>query len=472
MPFKKVGKVFKSGMYSVARTTVGQKLLSMGDKVLTILDECLQWSLPLPEKTEEKNGEPCGKTELKRPLPWIIFLPTLVVLRITRLALNFSVYILSMEPYEPAHMLLMIRSAQRRLNESRCRALKEPRSQKGSPEKNRRQLLREATKSLAKSLRLTLSTLSCLDSELKKSPSPPPIQIRVSSMFDDQLKLSSGKCILDTNTAVGTGNSSKKQKTEVTEINLSSEGDNLEEDEKFEDKLQRYANESSEDDPDFVLQNSDSQTNDEEDESSDSGDSITEAEIADIKNDQADMEDHYGVWERVGRHSLKKKLDDEVHYDVDVEGLLTDIALRNYEMKTRQQGNNLMPVIETEVPETQADKVAPPTNGTGKDGEAAYYSPASWKSVSPEISMPSRNLAYNFEHEAKTEDLNNDSIVSKTVDKADGDPTISTVDEASGEISNGHLKNKRQTTSHSSKHHHHQHRHKNKRDSHSGRKRK
>ncbi|XP_023246965.1 uncharacterized protein LOC106642631 isoform X3 [Copidosoma floridanum] len=419
MPFKKVGKVFKSGMYSVARTTVGQKLLSMGDKVLTILDECLQWSLPLPEKTEEKNGEPCGKTELKRPLPWIIFLPTLVVLRITRLALNFSVYILSMEPYEPAHMLLMIRSAQRRLNESRCRALKEPRSQKGSPE-----------------------------------------------------KLSSGKCILDTNTAVGTGNSSKKQKTEVTEINLSSEGDNLEEDEKFEDKLQRYANESSEDDPDFVLQNSDSQTNDEEDESSDSGDSITEAEIADIKNDQADMEDHYGVWERVGRHSLKKKLDDEVHYDVDVEGLLTDIALRNYEMKTRQQGNNLMPVIETEVPETQADKVAPPTNGTGKDGEAAYYSPASWKSVSPEISMPSRNLAYNFEHEAKTEDLNNDSIVSKTVDKADGDPTISTVDEASGEISNGHLKNKRQTTSHSSKHHHHQHRHKNKRDSHSGRKRK
>ncbi|XP_023246964.1 uncharacterized protein LOC106642631 isoform X2 [Copidosoma floridanum] len=421
MPFKKVGKVFKSGMYSVARTTVGQKLLSMGDKVLTILDECLQWSLPLPEKTEEKNGEPCGKTELKRPLPWIIFLPTLVVLRITRLALNFSVYILSMEPYEPAHMLLMIRSAQRRLNESRCRALKEPRSQKGSPEK---------------------------------------------------LKLSSGKCILDTNTAVGTGNSSKKQKTEVTEINLSSEGDNLEEDEKFEDKLQRYANESSEDDPDFVLQNSDSQTNDEEDESSDSGDSITEAEIADIKNDQADMEDHYGVWERVGRHSLKKKLDDEVHYDVDVEGLLTDIALRNYEMKTRQQGNNLMPVIETEVPETQADKVAPPTNGTGKDGEAAYYSPASWKSVSPEISMPSRNLAYNFEHEAKTEDLNNDSIVSKTVDKADGDPTISTVDEASGEISNGHLKNKRQTTSHSSKHHHHQHRHKNKRDSHSGRKRK
>ena len=45
------------------------------------------------DKTEE-SGKIFGKLELVRPLPWLLFLPGLVILRIIRVGLNVGAYIL------------------------------------------------------------------------------------------------------------------------------------------------------------------------------------------------------------------------------------------------------------------------------------------------------------------------------------------------------------------------------------------
>ena len=57
--------------------------------------------------------------------------------------------------------------------------------------------MKEASKSLAKTIRLTLSTLSSLDSGSKTSSSPPPTKIRVSNILDSVRYFLSFLCLLE-----------------------------------------------------------------------------------------------------------------------------------------------------------------------------------------------------------------------------------------------------------------------------------
>lgn len=130
-----------NGVESAAQMSVGQAILKMVDKVMWIIEKSVQWSLPAPEavtgksnvsyliekvfaiptfyhgifynflqmvekKFTEENGKSFGKPELVRPLPWIIFLPTILMLRLFRASINTVAVVFGYPAVEPSDMVI------------------------------------------------------------------------------------------------------------------------------------------------------------------------------------------------------------------------------------------------------------------------------------------------------------------------------------------------------------------------------
>ncbi|XP_076644840.1 uncharacterized protein LOC143354546 [Halictus rubicundus] len=156
----------ESMFITMSQTFVGMPLLKLIDYFLYVAEKSSQWSLPANEISAEDNGKVFGKIELVRPLPWILFIPGLVILRIIRGGLNVGAFILGYPRVEAIEMVKFLQKSRRRLRAIHLKAAKSS---------------RRRDKILIKSIRLSLSTLFCLDSS-KLSPSPPPIKICLSGL--------------------------------------------------------------------------------------------------------------------------------------------------------------------------------------------------------------------------------------------------------------------------------------------------
>ncbi|XP_076172421.1 uncharacterized protein LOC143149163 isoform X2 [Ptiloglossa arizonensis] len=169
----------KSVVNTALQTSLGQTLFKIFDSFLWIVEKSAQWSLPTQEISAEENGKVFGKIELVRPLPWILFLPGLIILRIIRDGLNMGAFVLGYPRIQPSGMVKFVQKYRRRLRALNVKAIKSARRKMGH--KDKRLTMIEAKKALIRSIGLTMSTLFCLDTS-KSSPSPPPTKIRITGM--------------------------------------------------------------------------------------------------------------------------------------------------------------------------------------------------------------------------------------------------------------------------------------------------
>ncbi|XP_011497257.1 PREDICTED: uncharacterized protein LOC105361704 [Ceratosolen solmsi marchali] len=230
----------ESSLKSIAQMSIGQAVLKLADKTLYIIEKSVQWSLPTQDIAAEVNGKSFGKFELVRPLPWFLFLPSLIILRIFRFGLNTVAGILGYTKIEPSDMIFIIQKSRRRVRNIKMNGLQIMRQKKIPTVKDRTMTIKEASKNLANSLRLILSTLSCLDSGSKTSPSPPPTKIKVSSILNTTQLASKEKKRIESTLLSPMPRDSKRKYSEISSENYSeSESD----DEPLVSKIEKITNE-------------------------------------------------------------------------------------------------------------------------------------------------------------------------------------------------------------------------------------
>ncbi|XP_031365043.1 dentin sialophosphoprotein-like isoform X2 [Apis dorsata] len=235
----------ESVIITVSQTSIGQALFKFIDSFLWVVEKSTQWSLPAHEIAAEENGKVFGRIELVRPLPWLLFLPGLVILRIIRCGLNVGAFILGYPRIRPSGMVKFVQKTRRRLRAINVKAVKARR--RITCPKDKRLTMIEAKKALIRSIRLTLSTLSCLDTS-KSSPSPPPMKIRVGQMDFDTIATPEEK---STTESVGSPvlHEMKRKFSQILDDESSDGSDN----ETLRTKLERLAMENSTDDSDFNI---------------------------------------------------------------------------------------------------------------------------------------------------------------------------------------------------------------------------
>ncbi|OXU28129.1 hypothetical protein TSAR_008575 [Trichomalopsis sarcophagae] len=367
----KVNGLMMSGVESAAQMFIGQAFLRLIDRILWIVEKSVQWSLPSQEVSAKENGKTFGEVELVRPLPWIIFLPALLFLRIIRIGLDALGAILGYPQVEPSDMVRVIQRGRRRIRAIKSSGLKSMRLRSTPAIKDRATTMREASRNLAKSIRLTLSTLSCLDSASKTSPSPPPTKIRVSNVLAAVPPMSEETSGIDS--AVGSPNQdySKRKYSEIgTDESSLDESD----EETLISKINRLAD-ASDSDKDFSISDCPSVGRSETSASESEADvSIPLSEVEDLKAEKEEMEKQWCD----NPQCTKTTGDNELHK-------LTEclVKLEKLNAQPSINGSKDQEEPEKDMRETLA------TNGVGNDRDTAYYSPISWKSVSPEVSIPS-----------------------------------------------------------------------------------
>ncbi|XP_028519982.2 dentin sialophosphoprotein-like isoform X4 [Apis cerana] len=114
----------ESVIITVSQTSIGQALFKFIDSFLWVVEKSTQWSLPAHEIAAEENGKVFGRIELVRPLPWLFFLPGLVILRIIRCGLNLGAFILGYPQIRPSGMVKFVQKTRRRLRAINVKAIK------------------------------------------------------------------------------------------------------------------------------------------------------------------------------------------------------------------------------------------------------------------------------------------------------------------------------------------------------------
>ncbi|XP_031365046.1 dentin sialophosphoprotein-like isoform X3 [Apis dorsata] len=114
----------ESVIITVSQTSIGQALFKFIDSFLWVVEKSTQWSLPAHEIAAEENGKVFGRIELVRPLPWLLFLPGLVILRIIRCGLNVGAFILGYPRIRPSGMVKFVQKTRRRLRAINVKAVK------------------------------------------------------------------------------------------------------------------------------------------------------------------------------------------------------------------------------------------------------------------------------------------------------------------------------------------------------------
>ncbi|XP_076763124.1 uncharacterized protein LOC143430634 [Xylocopa sonorina] len=239
----------ESVIITTSQTSIGQGFFHIVDYFLWIVEKCAQWSLPTQEITSEENGKMFGKVELVRPLPWILFLPGLVILRVIRYGLNVGAFLFGYPQIQPSGMVKFVQKNRRWLRTMNLKAVRSSR-RKLSNHKDKRLTIIEAKKALIRSIRLTLSILSCLDTS-QSTPSPPPTKIRVSHTDLEPAPTPDEK---STTESVGSP-IHQKMKRKFSQVSSdegnTDESENESEDKTLQSKLERLAMDGSTDDSDF-----------------------------------------------------------------------------------------------------------------------------------------------------------------------------------------------------------------------------
>ncbi|KAL6255398.1 hypothetical protein P5V15_013733 [Pogonomyrmex californicus] len=258
----------------VVQSRLGQALLKFADNFLWIVEKCTEWSLPRQENVGDENQKALGKPELVRPLPWLLFLPSLVMLRLIRLTLNIGAFVFGYSNITPSEMIKFVQLSRRYLNTVKNEGMKER-----YESKDKISSINEAKKALIRSIRLTLSSLSCLDAS-RPSLSPPPTKIHVNSSLDPDpvIVTPEEKSVTESMDSVAKSRNSTSESEEEKE-------------EALNEKIDRLDLESSENDEDFDPANcisSDMSSNEDDDDDDDDDDNVSLSEVRDIKNDLID----------------------------------------------------------------------------------------------------------------------------------------------------------------------------------------
>ncbi|GAB1859547.1 hypothetical protein CAJAP_00626 [Camponotus japonicus] len=265
----------------MVQSSLGQTILKLMNNFLWTVEKCAEWSLPDQEidLAEDENKKTSEKSGLVRPLPWILFLPSLIMLRIIRMVMNAGALLIGYSQVTPSGLVKFLQISRKRLNDVKKSGMRE------KQDKDERSLMNEARKALIKSIRLTLSSLSCLDMS-KLTPSPPPTKIRVSSVLDPDAPTTTSeeKSATESTNAEKQGN--------LTSCSESEEGEENEEEETLKEKIDRLALESSDEDEDFdpadCSSSSIDKSNEEDDEEDDDNvndGNVSSTELSDIVKD-------------------------------------------------------------------------------------------------------------------------------------------------------------------------------------------
>ncbi|KAL0101120.1 hypothetical protein PUN28_018756 [Cardiocondyla obscurior] len=219
----------------VVQSRLGQTVLKLTDNFLWVVEKCAEWSLPRQGLSEDEDRKDSGKPELVRPLPWLLFLPSLVMLRMIRVTVNIGAFILGYSQVTPCDTVKFVQVCRRYLSTAMNKGVKEKHDSK-----DKRSSFNEAKKVLIRSIRLTLSSLSCLDTS-KPSLSPPPTKIHVSSILDPDP--------VTTTTEEKSVTESMDSTAKLKDSDSESEAE--EEKETLNEKLDRLAMDNSESDENF-----------------------------------------------------------------------------------------------------------------------------------------------------------------------------------------------------------------------------
>ncbi|XP_018404961.1 PREDICTED: histone chaperone RTT106-like isoform X2 [Cyphomyrmex costatus] len=104
------------------QSRLGQTILKLIDYFLWIVEKCMEWSLPRQNIKDEKDSK---KMELVRPLPWLLFLPSLIILRIIRVIVNIGASILSYPKITSSEMVKLVQKYRRYLHDTMKKKKKE-----------------------------------------------------------------------------------------------------------------------------------------------------------------------------------------------------------------------------------------------------------------------------------------------------------------------------------------------------------
>ncbi|XP_049544739.1 uncharacterized protein LOC125956688 isoform X2 [Anopheles darlingi] len=116
---------------SAVTTRAGQFIYKHAENVLWTVEQTARWSLPQASPTEyqasdyksakdhgrywEKETSTCSGAPLIRPMPWVLFLPTLICLRMVRSVLSMASRSIGRGPFLPSNMVGFIQNKRRKL---------------------------------------------------------------------------------------------------------------------------------------------------------------------------------------------------------------------------------------------------------------------------------------------------------------------------------------------------------------------
>lgn len=120
----RINNLMTRGLELTAQMSIGQAALKCFDKILWIIEKSVQWSLPPPEQASETNGKTFGTVDLVRPLPWIFFLPSLIIIRVVRMSMNIGAVVLGYPRIEPSDMIRFMQKSRRRIRAIKSNGLK------------------------------------------------------------------------------------------------------------------------------------------------------------------------------------------------------------------------------------------------------------------------------------------------------------------------------------------------------------
>ncbi|XP_063976704.1 uncharacterized protein Jabba isoform X3 [Diachasmimorpha longicaudata] len=261
----------------LSQMSLGQVLLRVLDRGFWIIEKSAQWSLPYHESVTEENGKFFQSMELVRPLPWVLFLPGLILLRLFRLEWNVGALVFGYPTIEPSDIVKYVQKTRRRLRSIKANGIKTQRQKRGANSRPLETSLQEANRSLIKSIQLTLSSLSCLDNS-KSNHSPPPTRIQVSVNHEMSITSDEKSATESTITAFRTID----QKRKYAQISSDDEETDESEEENLNSKIERLARESSIDDEDFEPEESSDNEKSSETDEEDEEEKISDHEVNDL----------------------------------------------------------------------------------------------------------------------------------------------------------------------------------------------
>ncbi|XP_055531820.1 uncharacterized protein LOC129722417 isoform X2 [Wyeomyia smithii] len=107
------------GSARAVTTRLGQFVYRRVDSLLSIVEKTARWSLPQSSSIHSANDDPnkisISAPPLVRPLPWLLFLPALIALRLIRVALSFLALMLGKPPVYPATVVGFLQNRRRKL---------------------------------------------------------------------------------------------------------------------------------------------------------------------------------------------------------------------------------------------------------------------------------------------------------------------------------------------------------------------